>query len=152
MVSGISEIVLLFLSAPLAVFLPSFYRNCIFSYILHSNLQKSVNLLLCVEYFRFCSFCLFRKLLSFFFLCASRLVGIRLPTAPPWKPFRQAGTHTTSRYVPPAHPDMALPTAIHNAALSSEEEIGKRREKGYTCFGQLLQIGWRHVTDSFMLR
>ena len=30
MVSGISEIVLLFLSAPLAVFLPSFYRNCIF--------------------------------------------------------------------------------------------------------------------------
>lgn len=144
MVSGISEIVLLFLSAPLAVFLPSFYRNCIFSYILHSNLQKSVNLLLCVEYFRFYSFCLFRKLLSFFFLCASRLVGIRLPTAPPWKPFRQAGT--------PAHPDMALPTAIHNAALSSEEEIGKRREKGYTCFGQLFQIGWRHVTDSFMLR
>ena len=43
--------------------------------------------------------------------------------------------------VPPAHPDMALPTAIDNAALSSEEEIGKRREKGYTCFGQLLQIG-----------
>ena len=51
MVSGISEIVLLFLSAPLAVFLPSFYRNCIFSYILHSNLQKSVNLLLCVVIF-----------------------------------------------------------------------------------------------------
>ena len=79
MVSGISEIVLLVLTP----FLPSFYRNCIFSYIFHSNLQKSVNLLLCVEYFRFYSFCLFRKLLSFFFLCASRLVGIRLPTAPP---------------------------------------------------------------------